>query len=239
MLDVHHIIADGQIAKVGEEGRDFGLLPLRMGQRNLRLIEQIARPEEDQIRLRQGDSFGHIRLHDGCGHYVFREVRRLVHIHFAIRLGGAAADAERQVVFVEDVGQTFDLTGAGDGKEDALAFPREASNFFGHGGDRAVKARCRLGLQREMFFVGCGLDSQLLDGDGGRVLQALAPLFRREIQILRTDQIADEAAFVGVSHSRPPRIVRDVQSVGFVENDGCARQQIVEEVLFRTGRRGV
>src|ERR1035441_5825002 len=237
MFDVHHIIADGEIAKIGEEGRDFGLLPLRMGQRNFRLVEQIARPEEHQVRLRQGDSFGHIRLHDGCGHYVFREVRRLVHIHFAARLGGTAADAERHVVFVEDVGQTFDLAGAGDGKEDTLAFPREASNLFGHGSDRAVKARCRLGLQRKVFFVVGSLDPQLLNGDGGRVLQALAPLFRREIQIFRTNQVADEAAFVGLSHFRPPGIVRDIQSAGFVENDSRARQQIVEEVLFRDNQR--
>ena len=125
MLDMHHVIADGEIAKVGEEGRDFRLLPLRMGQRNFRLIEQIARPEEDKVRLRQGDSFGHIRLHDGCGFYVFREVRGLVHVHFAARLGGAAADAERQVVFVEDVGQALDFAGARDSKEDSLAFAHE------------------------------------------------------------------------------------------------------------------
>ena len=175
VLDVHHVIADGEIAEIGQERRDFGLLPLRMRQRDLRLVEQIARPEEDQVRLRQGDSFGHVSLHDGCGFYVFREVRRLVHVHFAARLGSAAADAERQVVFVEDVGQALDLAGAGDGEDDSLAFPREASNFFGHGGDRAVKASRGLGLQREMFFVaGHALDSQLLDRDDGRVLQALA-----------------------------------------------------------------
>ncbi len=65
MLDMHHVIADGEIAKVGEEGRDLRLLPLRMGQRNLRLIEQIARAKEHEVRLRQSDAFRHVGLHDG------------------------------------------------------------------------------------------------------------------------------------------------------------------------------
>src|ERR1019366_106550 len=90
-----------------------------------------------------------------------------------------------------------------------------------------------------MFSVAGALDSQLLDGNSSRVLQALAPLFRREIQILRTNQIAYQAAFVRLGHFRPPRVMRDVQSVGFVENNGRTRQQIIEEVLFSASCRRV
>ena len=208
VLDVHHVIADGEIAKVGEERRDFRLLPLRMGQRNFRLIEQIARAEENQVRLRQRDAFGHISLHDGGGGYVFREVGGLVHINFAARLGGAAANAERQVVLVEDVGQALDFAGAGNGKDDALAFAREASDLFRHGGDRAVKARRGLGLQREMFVVAVGLDSQLLHRDDRSVLQALLPLLRRQIQIF--------------GRTRLPTRLRSCASVTFVHHASCA-----------------
>ncbi len=52
MLDVHDVIADREIAKVGKKGRDLGLLALRMGKRNFRLIEQIARAKEHQASLR-------------------------------------------------------------------------------------------------------------------------------------------------------------------------------------------
>ena len=94
VLDVHHVIADREIAKVGEKRRDLRLLALRMRQRNFRLVEQIARAEEHQIRLRQRNALGHVGLDDGGRCDVFLEVGRLLDVHFAARLGRAAANAE-------------------------------------------------------------------------------------------------------------------------------------------------
>ena len=224
VLDVHDVIADREIAKVGEKGRDLRLLPLRMRQRNLRLVEQIARAEEHQVCLGQRDAFGHVGLDDGGRRNVFVEVGGLVDVDFAARLGRAAADAERQVVFVEDVGQPLDFAGAGDGEDNALAFAREPADFLGHGGNRAVKARRGLRLQDQMLALVRALDAELLDGDGRCLLQARAPLFWSEVKIFRANQIADQAALVRVGDLGPPGILRLFESVWLVEQNSRAGQ---------------
>ena len=174
MLDVHDVIADREIAKVGEERRDFGLLALRMRQRNFRLIEQIARAEEHEVRLGQRNSFGHVSLDDGGRRHVFFEVGGLLDVHFAARLGRAAADAERQVVLIEDVGQPLHFAGARYGEDDALAFACEPAHFLGHRRNRAMEAGCGLGLQGEMLALVGAFDAQLFDGNSRR-LAASAP----------------------------------------------------------------
>ena len=94
VLDVHHVVADGEIAKIREKRRDLGLLPLRTRQGNFRLVEQIARAEEHEVRVRQRNALGHVGLHDGGAATSSVEVGRLVDVDFAARLGRAAADAK-------------------------------------------------------------------------------------------------------------------------------------------------
>ena len=50
VLDVDHVIADLQIAEVGEKRRDLRLLPLRPGQRRFGFVEQIACAEDHEVR---------------------------------------------------------------------------------------------------------------------------------------------------------------------------------------------
>ncbi len=204
MLDVHHVVADGEIAEVGEKRRHLRLLALRTPQRDFGLVEQIARTEENEVRLGQRDALGHVRLHDGGGGDVIGEVGGLVDEDFHAGLGSAAADAERQVVLVEDVGQALDLAGARDRKHHALAFAGELADLFRHGRYRAVEARGGLGLQDDVLGVARVFDAELLDCESRQLLQRVRPLLGAEIQIFRPHQVADEAAFVRVGELRPP-----------------------------------
>ena len=114
--------------------------------RTLGFVEQIARAEQHQVGFRQHHAFRHIGLDDGGGGHLLGKVSRLVHEDFAARSGRAAANAERQVVFVEDIGQPLDFAGAGDGEHHALAFARQLLDLFRHGGDRAMEAHRGLRL---------------------------------------------------------------------------------------------
>ena len=161
VFDVHDVVADREIAKVREKCRHLRLLPLRTSQRNFRLVEQIARAKQDQVRVGHDDAFGYVGLDDGRGRDIVGEVGGLVDEDFHAGLGRAAADAERQVVLVEDVGQALDFAGARNCEDHALAFARELADFFRHGGDRTVKAHGR--LRREEMCSSSVLNAKLLE----------------------------------------------------------------------------
>ncbi len=207
-----------KIAKVGKKCRDLRLSPLRAAGGDIGLVKEIARAKEHQVRFGQHHAFGHIRLDDGGGRNLFGEVGRLVDIHLA-GLGGAAANAERQVVLVEDVGQALDLAEARDSEDDVLAVLRELTDLLRHRRDRAMEAGCGLRLEDEVLDAVARLDAKLLDADDGQGLQALAPLLGREIQLFGTNEIADQAALVRFFHLRPPGIVRVSELLGLVDDD--------------------
>ena len=63
VLDVDHVIADGEIAKIGDEGRGLGFSRLGAGG-NVGFVGEIVGAEEDQVGFGKADSGGKRRAHN-------------------------------------------------------------------------------------------------------------------------------------------------------------------------------
>ncbi len=92
VLDVDDVVADLQIAEVGEKRGDFRFLPLRAGGDGVGFVEQIARAEDGEIRVGEQNSVGNVGLGKRSGENVAGEVAGFVGVAFAA--AGAAAQAE-------------------------------------------------------------------------------------------------------------------------------------------------
>ena len=90
-------------------------------------------------------AIGHIGFGQRGGENFSGEVAGFVGITFAA--AGAAAQAERHVVFGEDVGQALDFAGVGHGEQNLVALSRELLHFFEHGRNGAMEAGS--GLRQE------------------------------------------------------------------------------------------
>src|SRR5580704_1525546 len=101
-----------------------------------------------------------------------------------------------------------------------------------------MEARGGLRLQDNVLGIARVLNAKLLNCNGRQLLQSCGPLFRTEVQVFGSNEIADEAALVRFGQLRPPGVVRFVEKVGFVEHDGRTREQI-EERLLGASDRGV
>ena len=63
VLDVDDVVADGEVAKVGDESR--GLRSLRLGARgDVGIVGEIVGAEDDQVRIGKADAGGDLRAHD-------------------------------------------------------------------------------------------------------------------------------------------------------------------------------
>ncbi len=56
VLDVNHVVADLQVAEVGEERGGLRLLALRTGDHRLGFVEQIARAEDGEMGIGKHDA---------------------------------------------------------------------------------------------------------------------------------------------------------------------------------------
>ena len=145
MLHVNHVIADLQVAEIGKKCRDFGFLALGTSDHRIRFVEQITRAQDGQIGFRKHDAVGHVSLGQSRSEQLAREVRSFVGIAFAA--AGAAAQTKGNGVLAEDVGQTLDFAGVGNGDQNPLAVRNQLLDFLEHGRNRAVEAGCGLGLE--------------------------------------------------------------------------------------------
>ena len=143
MFDVDDVVADLQIAEVGEEGGDFGFLALRARGDQVGFVEEIAGSEDGEVRFGKDEAVGDVGLEERGGENFSGEVGGFVGIAFAA--AGAAAQAIAGVVFGEDVGEALDFSGVGGGEDYAGAGFGQLLYLLGHGGHGAVEARGGLG----------------------------------------------------------------------------------------------
>ena len=145
VLDVDDVVADLQVAEIGEKRRGLRLLALRTRDHRIRFVEQIARAKNGEIRVGENDAVGHVGLGQRGGEHFAGEVGSFVGVTFSA--ARPAAQAERHGVLAENVGQAFDFAGVRDGNQDALAVRNLLLHFLEHGGNRAVEAGRGLGVE--------------------------------------------------------------------------------------------
>src|ERR1700674_1830275 len=139
---MNDVVADLQIAKVREEGRDFRLLPLRSRRHQIRFVEQIARPKNREMRLRQDEAVGKVSLQQRSGENVAGKIRSFVGVAFSATR--SASQTIRGVVLGEHIGEALDFSRVGSGKNYLCADANQLLNLLDHRGHRAVEARGRL-----------------------------------------------------------------------------------------------
>ena len=131
VFDVDNVVADLQIAEVGEERGDFRFLRAAGGRlrRRIRRTDRASRRWRDW--LGEKNAVGDVGLSERGGEDFSGEVTGLVGVTFAA--AGAASQTKRDVVLGEDVGEALDFAGVGDGKEHLLAVGGELLDFLKHG----------------------------------------------------------------------------------------------------------
>ena len=83
MLHVNHIIANLQIAEIGNKCRNFRPQPLRPSHHSFRLVEQVARSENCQAGVGKQNSVGHVGLYQRSRKHVAGKIGSLVGIALA------------------------------------------------------------------------------------------------------------------------------------------------------------
>ena len=145
MLDVNHVVANLEIPEVGKKCRGLGFVPLRARGHRVRLIEEIARTQDGQVGVGKRDTIWNIRLRQRRREQFTREIRSFVGV--ALSASGAAAQAERNCILAENVGQALDFASIWDSNQDSLTLRDLPLYFFQHRGNRTVKTWCGLRLK--------------------------------------------------------------------------------------------
>ncbi len=151
VFDVDDVVADLQVAEVGEECGDFRLLALRARSDSVGFVEKIASAENGEMGVGEHHAIGDVGFGERGGENFSGEVTGFVGVAFAA--AGAAAQAEADVVFGEDVGEAFDFAGVGDGEQNLISLPGEFLDFFEHRRNRAVEAGSGLGEESDSRVV--------------------------------------------------------------------------------------
>ena len=116
---VDYVVADLQIAEVGEEGGDFGFLAAGARGYEVGFVEEIAGSEDGYVGFGEDEAIGDVGLKERGGEDFSGEVGGFVGIAFAA--AGAAAQPEAGVVFGEDVSEALDFSRVGRGEDYAGA----------------------------------------------------------------------------------------------------------------------
>ena len=157
MLHVHYVIADCEIAEIGEKGGAARFRPRRRQRHSFRFVEQVERAEQRQIALRQNEALRHEAFQQNRGSSIaFAQIlRRFVGKSLAAA-GGAAADAVWQAVLGEHFGHALHFAKAGQHANRAVAGGSELADLFRHSRHAAVESPSRLRLESDVFAASGG-----------------------------------------------------------------------------------
>ncbi len=234
VFDVDDIVADGEVAEVGDEGRGLGALGLGAGG-DVGVVGEIVGAEEDEVGVGKADAGGELRAHDDGDAHVAGEIACFFKHGFAAAVHGAAAEAVRDLVLAQDSGHAFDVALVGGGEDDVRLQFHQLAELLGERGDGAMEAQGGAGVEGD--FAEGGVFVEHVDGaelveieSEVRIEQALQD-FGAEIDVFRTDEIADAGALVALLDLVPPAVNLVAHHAGLVdEEDGLGEE--LEEVVF-------
>ena len=215
MLDVDHIVAHLQIAEVRKKRRHLRLRSLRTRRHQVRLVKQVARPKNRQMRFRQNKTVGKVSLQQRRSQHIAGKVRSLVSIAFPA--ARAAAQAIGSVVLGEHIGEALNFSRIRHGQNHLRAAAHHLLHFLDHRGHRAMKARRRLRKER-CFRLPLARQSQILEVRPRQRRRLFPPTLRRQVKIRRTNQVPDLAPFVRLFNARPNFVQFQRQRFGLIQN---------------------
>jgi len=222
VFDVDDVVADGEVAEVGEEGGGFGAARRGAGG-DVGLVADVLRAEEDEatgggaVEVKElhtiGDGRGEDDGDEGGG------VLRL----FGEGAGGggvfgAGADAIGDAVGVERGGEAIHLGLVRDGEDDGGLLRDEGFELLSERGDGAVEARRGAGgdLDGRKRVLGGFEDihcAELVEVAAGEMRKALVEFGGSDVDVGGADERADAGALVALLDLGPP-------AFGLVANHG-------------------
>ena len=120
VLHVHHVIADGEVAKIGDKRRRLRSLGLGP-RRDIGFVGEIVGAEDNQIRLGKADARGKRRAHNDRHAQIAGQVAGLVEHGFAAGMRGAAAQPIGNLVLAQHRGHALHIALVRRGQHDARA----------------------------------------------------------------------------------------------------------------------
>ena len=138
MFNVHHVIANGQIAKVGEECGGLGFL--RLGARlHVGFVGEIVRAEHDRLASGKLTPAAIWRAHNDGHAHVAGQVAGL--FEFSPMRDGAAAKPIRYLVLAQHGRHAFNIALRGHGENNALLGGHQVFELLDQRGNGAMKAQ--------------------------------------------------------------------------------------------------
>ncbi len=175
------------------------------------------------------------RAHDDGDAHVAGEVAGFLKHGFAAAVDGAAAEAIGDLVLAQDGGHAFDVALVGGGEDDVRLRFHELAELLGERGDGAVEAQRGAGVEGD--FAEGGVFVEHIDGaelveiePEVRIEQALKD-FGAEIDIFRTDEIADAGALVTLLDLVPPSVDLVADHAGLVDEEDGLGEELEEMAL--------
>ena len=146
VFDVDDVVADGEVAEVGDEGGGFGFAAADGAGGDVGVVDEILCAEDDDlaggglVEVEDLDAGGDGGLDDDRGAEVSGEVAG-----FAVDVGAAGcfaarAEAVGELVLLQEAGEAFDFALVGRGEEDAGFLLHERVECVDERGDGAVEA---------------------------------------------------------------------------------------------------
>ena len=141
VLDVDDVVADGEVAEVGDEGGGLGLGARRHRTRgDVGVVREVVCADDDELRVGEADAVGDGGAHDDGRAHVATQVAGFVVDGLGAGVLRARAEAVGEAVLAQHVGESLDFALVGGGDDDAMLLHAERLELLDEGGDRSVEA---------------------------------------------------------------------------------------------------
>ncbi len=237
------IIANGEIAKVGDKGRGLRFPLRRSGSRrdNVGLIGQIVGSKDDQPRIGQHHATGNGRTHNHRSAPIAAQIAGFVVLRLAAQVRIATANAIGDAVLAQNSGQPLHFTLIGNGKQRARLLLGQRAQLLDQRGDRPMQAqrgpRGKICLaQRGCVGIENVHDAKLIQIQSRSGGNARLPLPRRKVQILRRKERVNTTAFVALLHFVPPAFQLVLHHRRLFHKNARFGQQVKDGVARARGR---
>ncbi len=236
VLHMHHVVADAEIAEVGDKSRRLRLLQSR-ARRHVGLVGKVVGAEDDQVRLREDDARRQRRAHDDRHAQVAGHVAGFFE-HGVARAGRAAAQPVGNLVLAKNRRQAFHVSLVRRGKHDACLRRHQVLQLLSERGNGAMEPqrgpRRQLDLAQSSVLIQHVHRAQLIQIEAHvRVEQGLQNLGAK-INVLRAHERADSRALMPLFDFVPPAIDLVADHCRLVDKERASRGEREQRAL-RTG----
>ncbi len=244
MLDVDDVIADGEIAEVGDEGGGFGFAAGDGTGGDVGVVDQILGAEEDELarggaavgvlEVEHLDAVGEGGPNDDGGAEVAGEVTGFGVDGGAAGGLGARTEAVGDVVLLQEAGETLDLALVGGGDQHARVLLHERVDGLDQRGDAAMEALGGAGGEVDLGEAGAvGVEdvdgAELVEVEAGEAAQAVVELPRGDVDVLGADERADAGALVALLDFVPPALALVLDHGGLFDEDAGGGAEQIEQ----------